>query len=235
METTRNISNLTATNDLEKIFLLNTDRPIHKWWHYFEIYHQYFEKFRNKPITILEIGVQHGGSIRMWKEYFGKDAKVVGIDIDSQCKELEEPGIDVRIGSQDDPIFLQSIIDEYDKFDIIIDDGGHYMNQQIISLDILYPFVSDNGIYLCEDIQTSYWPQYDGGLNKPGTFIEYCKSLIDNINYQYWSTIEVNNYSLYTWSIHFYDGIVVFEKRQRTPSLCILTGGEANPNIHIRN
>lgn len=215
---------LKASNDLEKYFLENEGRVIDKWWHYFEIYEDHFSKFRNKDVKILEIGVQNGGSTRMWKNYFGENALVVGIDIDERCKLLEEPGIEIRIGSQDDINFLNNIISEFGKFDVVIDDGGHFMHQQITSLNTLYPNMNEFGVYLCEDLHTSYWDIFNGGLNRKGTFMEYCKELIDKMNYQYCDEIQIDGYSKSIWSIHFYDSIVVFDKRTRVNSFHFTTG-----------
>ena len=74
---------------------------IHKWENYFAIYESYFDKFRKRNARVLEIGIQYGGSLKMWKEYFG-NAKIFGIDINPDCKNLEEQNIDIQIGSQND-------------------------------------------------------------------------------------------------------------------------------------
>ena len=80
-----------------------------KWTHYFPIYERHFSSLRNKSITFLEIGVNRGGSLRMWQRYFGPLARIIGIDINERCKEHEEPGIAVRIGDQGDEKFLQGV------------------------------------------------------------------------------------------------------------------------------
>jgi cephalosporin hydroxylase len=119
-------------NDLEKYFRLNDKRLIHKWNHYFEVYDRHFSKYRNKDIVILEIGVSHGGSLQMWKDYFGDKAKIYGIDINPQCKEFEEENIKIFIGSQSDRNFLREVKAQIPPIDILIDDGGHTMVQQIL-------------------------------------------------------------------------------------------------------
>src|SRR5687767_10929859 len=96
-------------NDLEKYFRQNNKRLIHKWGHYFDVYDRHFARFRGKEITILEIGVSQGGSLQMWKNYFGDKAKIYGIDINPHCKELEEENIKIFIGSQSDRKFLRKI------------------------------------------------------------------------------------------------------------------------------
>ena len=63
-------------NDLEKYFRQNDKRLIHKWAHYFDVYDRHFSKYRNKEIVVLEIGVSQGGSLQMWRNYFGTDAQI---------------------------------------------------------------------------------------------------------------------------------------------------------------
>src|SRR5258708_2020512 len=94
-------------------FQTNNGRPIHKWVHYFPIYEQHFGRFRNRTVTFLEIGVFKGGSLQLWKRYLGPFARIVGIDIDPACKALEEDQISICTGDQSDPVFLQSVIDQF--------------------------------------------------------------------------------------------------------------------------
>ena len=96
-------------NYLEHYFRHNEGRLIHKWAHYFEIYDRHFARFRGREITILEIGVSHGGSLQMWKSYFGDKAQIYGVDINPQCKELEENNIKIFVGSQSDRRFLGEV------------------------------------------------------------------------------------------------------------------------------
>jgi 23S rRNA U2552 (ribose-2'-O)-methylase RlmE/FtsJ len=209
-------------NELRNYFEQNEGRLINKFDHYFDVYERYFSKFRNKKITIVEIGVYQGGSLQMWRKYFGKEATIWGIDIDPRCKSLEDENTHILIGSQEDPLFLRSIIDKIGMIDILIDDGGHTQDQQIISFKELYQQVNpDGGIYLCEDVHTSYINVYGGGHKRNNTFIEYSKSLIDQLNAHYTeqSSIQVNEFTKTTNTIHFYDSIVVFERKiMATPS-----------------
>src|SRR5688572_18968779 len=80
-------------NPLAAYFFANPGRMIQKWHHYFDIYHRHFQSFRGKSPVVLEIGVFQGGSLQMWRDYFGPGAKIVGIDIDPRCMQFEEPGI----------------------------------------------------------------------------------------------------------------------------------------------
>ena len=190
---------------------------IHKWIHYFDIYEKHFSPFLGKKIKILEIGVWQGGSLKMWKEYFGKDAQIIGVDRDPQCKKFEEEQIRIYAGDQADVQFLQTLIKSEAPFDIIIDDGGHNMHQQITSFKELYRSLNNGGIYLCEDTHTSYMRDYSGGYKKSDTFIEYTKTLIDRLMGFWIDLPEFKNdeFTRNTNAIHIYDSIVIFEKQYR--------------------
>lgn len=206
-------------NDLEHFFFLENHKLLDKWLHYFEAYERFFSKYRGKDISILEIGVYKGGSLQMWKYYFqgrGNSVKVYGIDIDGGCKSLEEENTEIFIGSQDDREFLRDVKKKAGKVDIIIDDGGHYMDQQIIAFEELFNMVKEDGVYLCEDLHTSYMEAYGGAYKGNNTFIEYSKGLIDDIHAQYSETEELsrNKYSEQIKSITYYDSMVFIEKKK---------------------
>jgi len=196
--------------DLEKYFRNNKGRVIHKWLHYFEIYDRHFSRFRNKEIVLLEIGVSKGGSLQMWKDYFGGKAKIYGIDIDQRCKAFEEENIEIFIGSQSDRTFLNEVKSKIPKVDILIDDGGHTFEQQITSYEELFGHIKGDGVYLCEDLHTSYWDNFNGGIKREGTFIEYSKNFIDNINGYH--SGKVSDFTKTVKSIHYYDSVLVVEK-----------------------
>jgi GT2 family glycosyltransferase/glycosyltransferase involved in cell wall biosynthesis len=207
-----------ANNDLRRYFENNPGRLLHKWLHYFEIYDHHFQRYRSKPVSILEIGVFHGGSIQLWKDYFGPQAKIYGVDIDPRCKQFEEENVQIIVGDQGDRAFLRQLKHEIPRPDILIDDGGHLMHQQIATFEELYPFVAEDGIYLCEDLHTSYWPDWGGGLRKPSTFIEYSKRLIDSLHGFHSKAIDRDSPSSITrsaHSLHFYDSVLVIEKQAR--------------------
>jgi cephalosporin hydroxylase len=204
-------------NDLERYFHQNTGPRIYKWLHYFEIYEQHLERFRNQPVHVLEIGVGHGGSLRMWRDYFGSGATIHGVDINPHCKQLEDTNIRIYIGSQEDRRFLSDLRAYIPHLDIVIDDGGHRMQQQIIAFEELYPHVAENGVYVVEDVHTSYWRRYGGGYRNANTFIEYSKRFIDYLNawHSKEEALKVSEFTRTTFSLHFYDSLIVFEKRQR--------------------
>ena len=214
-EALKNAYRLFGQGDLMKFWLFEEHRCIDKWGHYFAVYEKWFSPYRGKDIVFVEIGVQNGGSAQMWKNYFGKDAKIIGIDINPKCKELEEEQISIEIDSQEDPNFWAAFKDKYPRVDILLDDGGHTMNQQIVTFREMFPHIKDGGLYMCEDCHTSYWEEYGGGLRNPASFIEFTKNLIDEIN-AFWSreSLKPTYNTMNMGGIHFYDSIVVVEKKR---------------------
>jgi hypothetical protein len=200
--------------ELEQYFKQNNKRLIFKWQHYFDIYERHFARFKNKEVVILEIGVSQGGSLQMWKDYFGSKCKIYGVDIDPRCKQFEEENIEIFIGSQSDKNFLRKIKSSIPQIDILIDDGGHTMKQQIVTYEEMYSHVKENGVYLCEDCHTSYWGSYGGGYKRKNSFIEYSKNWIDYLNAYHSRTnrLQVNELTTTAKSVHYYDSIVVIEK-----------------------
>jgi hypothetical protein len=215
-------------SQLREYFDNNTNgNCITKWHHYFEIYEFWFSKYRNNPVVILEIGVFQGGSLKMWNEYFGENCKIYGIDINPECKKFESENIKIFIGSQSDKDFLNHVKSQIPKVDILIDDGGHMMDQQIISFETLYEHVKPNGYYLCEDIHTSYWKVFHGGYKRTGSFIEYSKGLIDKLNawhIENSTSISVDEFTKSTFALHFYDSILVIEKKPIDPPISEMKG-----------
>jgi len=224
-------------NDLETYFTENTGRLIHKWKHYFEIYDRHFSRFRRTDVHVVEFGVSHGGSLQMWKTYFGPKSKVFGVDINPHCRQLEDEGYEIFIGDQEDRRFLRSLAERIPRIDILIDDGGHTMKQQINTFKELFPRIDDHGVYLCEDLHTSYLPQYGGGYGRRGSFIEYSKSFIDQINAWHSTqkgSLTVTEFTESVHSLHYYSSILVIEKRPMEKPLDLRTGTAQVPKYHPR-
>jgi cephalosporin hydroxylase len=211
-------------NDLEKYYYTKSHRSVEKLAHYLEIYDRHFQKYRDTECVIVEVGVFKGGSLQMWKDYFGSKCKIIGVDIDESVKQFEEEQISIEIGSQSDREFWKRFKEKYPKVDIFIDDGGHTMEQQIITFEEMFSHISTEGIYLCEDLHTSYWERYGGGYKKPDTFIEYSKNFIDYINAWYSENklLQENEYTYSMQSLHYYDSVLVIEKRKMDRSFFAL-------------
>lgn len=145
--------------------------------HYFKAYEEQLVPYMSKPINVLEIGVQSGDALRMWMEYLPL-ATFTGIDIDPNCGKPCR----VVIGDQSNRDFLKEIVRDYGPFDIIMDDGGHTMEQQLTSFDELFPTLNKGGLYVIEDTHTSYWHEFGGSLGG-NTTVEFLKKEIDKMHY----------------------------------------------------
>jgi hypothetical protein len=146
---------------------------------YVPFYEWHLRSIRHRELMILEIGVLNGASLRVWQAYFPKST-VLGIDINP--KEIKGSRIHFRRGSQDDPVFLSEVADEFGPFDIVIDDGSHIGRHIIVSFDCLFPHVVPGGWYVIEDIGTAYWREYEGGpVGMEGTAVTMVKGLADSV------------------------------------------------------
>ncbi len=189
---------------------------------YTPIYSQHFAKYRSKKVKLLEIGVggyrdklNGGNSLRMWKKYF-KRAQIFSFDIYDK-KALEESRIKIFKGSQNDIHFLQFLVDTIGDLDIIIDDGSHINQDVITTFNFLFPRVNLGGIYVIEDVQTSYWPECGGNskeFDSDKTIVGYFKTLIDGLNHE---ELIINNYEPSYFdqnikSIHFYHNLIIINK-----------------------
>ena len=181
---------------------------------FIEIYQKYLNDFRNKEINFLEIGIDKGDSLRIWRDFFPK-ANICGLDIEK--KDFKIDGVDFFIGDQSDKIFLSKLVNKYKNFDIIIDDGSHLSNHIITSFNFLFPFLNNDGLYIVEDLQTSYIPRYGGSrvrLNKKNTSMNFFKRLSDSINYEHFDRpfFKKNNFDGKIKSIYFYQNITLIRK-----------------------
>ncbi|WP_075995605.1 class I SAM-dependent methyltransferase [Salaquimonas pukyongi] len=134
---------------------------------YLDIYEEYLERYRNLQINILEIGVFNGNSVSMWKEYF-PHANIIGVDYDPRCTEYEESRIKIVIGNASDEKMLIDIVEENGAPTVVVDDGSHRWDHQILAMKTLLPRMAKGGTYICEDIDTSFEGQlaqapFDGG------------------------------------------------------------------------
>jgi len=210
---------------LHKYFLNNSSKLLHKWNHYFDIYERHLSRFRGKNLVMLEIGVFGGGSLDMWRTYLGTEAKIIGIDINPECKQYESDGIEIFIGSQDDSTLIDKILKKYPNISIVLDDGSHVMQHMNASFELLYHHLDPNGVYIVEDTHSCYWPEYQGGLRQENSFIENVKNKIDELNAVHTrSAVAVSKFTKSTDSICIYDSIVVFEKRPQGIRQAPITG-----------
>ena len=197
---------------IEDIFFANRGRAVCKWIDYLPVYDRHLSPYRGTDVKLLEIGVNRGGSLQMWREYLGANAVVYGIDIDPECVRFVDPPNEIRIGSQDDPEFLASVISDMGSPDVILDDGSHRAQHQIASFNCLWPKLNLGGLYMIEDTHTAYWRRYGGGYRRPRTAIGLAKNLIDDMHGWWHNEKQAYVSKEEIRSISIYESIFVIEK-----------------------
>jgi hypothetical protein len=207
-------------NDLTRLAVhFETD----KWGdhRYTPHYQRHLEHLREKPINVLEIGIggykrtnRGGASLRMWKHFF-PHGQIYGLDINDKSF-VEEPRIRAFQGDQSDPELLSAIVSEIGRLDVVIDDGSHNPKHVIASFQTLFPLLADDGLYVIEDIQTSYWPEWGGreDINSPDTSMAMVKRLVDGLNYEEFvvDPYQPSYTDRHVVAIHCYHNLVFIEK-----------------------
>ena len=189
---------------------------VHKWHHYIPLYDRYLSE-RRGSVRFLEIGVSKGGSLEMWRRYLGHSAVIFGIDIDLACTKYDGLSGSVRIGSQSDPTFLRSVVQEMGGVDVILDDGSHRMADINKSLSALFPMLNEGGLYIIEDLHTAYWKSHGGGGRK--SFFRNLVKIFDDMHRWYhFKAIKTPGVGDAVVAVHVHDSFVVLEKgRQYRP------------------
>jgi hypothetical protein len=177
-----------------------------KHTNYFEIYDQIFKNFINKKIVFVEVGVSNGGSLFMWRDYLGLEARIIGIDFNPTARKWEKYGFDIFIGNQSDPEFWKSFYEKVGSIDILVDDGGHTNEQQIQTIDNSYKFINNGGVIVVEDVHASYLKEF--GNPSSYSFINFCFSIVNKINNRSLGKNYINNYQNRIHKIDFYESLV---------------------------
>ena len=157
-----------------------------KFAHYLPIYEELFSRLGCGSVELLEVGIQHGGSYRLWSNFFGKELlNWTGLDIDPRCEALNEI-LDqtqgkVLVGSQSDPGFLSEVINERGPFDVVIDDGSHRSDDIIAAFKVLSAAVKPGGFYVVEDVHACYWDGFRGDGDFANA-VSYFQELVHSLN-----------------------------------------------------
>jgi hypothetical protein len=189
--------------------------------HYTGHYERHLGQLRDSAFNLLEIGIggyrrdgRGGASLRMWNEYFQK-AQIVGLDIVDKSF-VDWGRISTIRGNQVDVELLARASSEHGPFSVIIDDGSHRPEHIRESFAVLFPLLADDGIYVIEDVQTSYWPQFGGKVDRkdPSTTMALVKDLIDGLNYEEFLDLDYEPTLTDTQvvSVHCYHNLVFIQK-----------------------
>ena len=174
---------------------------------YFEVYDELFKEFRGKPITFVEVGVLGGGSLFMWREYFGPLARIIGVDINPAAKKWEKHGFEIYIGNQSDPSFWEEMVVRIGHADILLDDGGHTYSQQIATTIGAIPLVRPIGLVVVEDTHTSYM----GGFGyRRRSFTVWTQKQLKRLDNRFSAFKAAGNFSPDVWRVSFFESFVAF-------------------------
>ena len=222
-----------AQTDIYRGFVGSPHRTI-KHTSYFEAYERHLSRFRGRPITLVEVGVLEGGSLFMWRDYLGPDARIVGVEMNPDAERWREDGFDVFIGDQADASFWARVFDEIGDIDVLIDDGGHANDHQIMTVACALPHVRDGGLILVEDTHASYMPSF--GNPGPHSFKNFAYAVCDQIDGRS-SALNGKDgansaYARSIASVSFHESIVVFEvDRTRATASRTIDNGRASRNV----
>ena len=177
-----------SSSSLKQLYQDHKGKVSDKWTSYIEKYEELFRPYRDKEVSLLEIGVQNGGSLEIYAKYFQQAKALIGCDISELCGtlEYEDSCISIIVGDANSEESEQEILDILPTFDIIIDDGSHHSKDIVSSFSKYFKHLKLNGKYIVEDLHCSYWEHFDGGLFKPTSSNSFFKLLSDIVNHEHW-------------------------------------------------
>ena len=229
---------LSMKNSLLDVYKNHVGKVSHKWDGYIDIYEILFEKIRYKPLRILEIGVQNGGSLEIWSKYFPNCEVIVGCDVHPKVENLvfADPRIKIVLGDANKDAVISQITSLASGFDLIIDDGSHISKDIVATFLKYFKHLSNDGLYVIEDLHASYWSNWGGGLAHPLSSISFLKRLVDILHKERWGVNKSYGWLLDLFSINhqvpldgapfeqihslkFYNSICVVEKKDASSNI----------------
>lgn len=219
---------------LVELYAEHVGKSTVKWESYLHVYEQILSPYRDKPIRLLEIGVQNGGSLEIWAKYFTRHVHIIGCDINPACHKLKyfDSRTHVLVGDANAPATQEAVRNICPHFDLIIEDGSHRSSDIIKTFCHYLGDLQEGGLFMIEDLHCSYWDEYEGGIHYPYSSMNFFKKLVDIVNYQHWGIptdpmviladfvkmydLQLNQDAfLSIESISFYDSMCVIKKSKR--------------------
>ncbi|MBU6529101.1 class I SAM-dependent methyltransferase (plasmid) [Methylocystis sp. MJC1] len=231
---------------LEDLFLGSESKYADKWENYFQIYERELKRFSESgdPVSLLEIGVQNGGSLELWARYLPSGSTITGVDISPAVSSLvfQDDRIDVIVADATKYEILERELGDR-LFDVIIDDGSHISSDIISTFSILFDRLKPGGVYIIEDLHCSYVPEFEGGYRREGSAIEWLKQLVDVVNCDHILPSEVATQVLWSYrhlsrsvaSVSFYNSVCVIEKfkTEKDRPFCRLIAGSTGEVVPL--
>ena len=177
-----------ARSTLAALYSRHQGKLSDKWSIYISIYERLFSELDGQSLRVLEIGIQNGGSLEIWGEFFPSARRIVGCDINEACRQLTygDPRISVVVGDANTDEVEEAIAAHSPEYDLIIDDGSHRSGDIIRTFARYFPRLEDDGLFVVEDLHCSYWAEFEGGLFDPASSMAFFKRLADVINHEHW-------------------------------------------------
>ena len=223
---------------LQNLYDAHTGKLSDKWSIYLSVYERVLSDYKNLPISLLEIGVQNGGSLEIWSKYFPQATHIIGCDINPKCADLrfDDPRIRLVVGDVNDESTKHNLLDISPSFDIIIDDGSHTSSDIIRTFALYFDRLNDGGIYIAEDLHCSYWQEFGGGLYHPYSSLNFFKHLVDVLNYKHWGIDIPRNAVLESFYRHYDEthqalGLAHIHSIEFMDSMCVITKRVPNQNM----
>ncbi len=176
---------------LEQLYAQHHGKVSDKWASYLSLYEREFERQRESVQTVLEVGVQNGGSLEVWANFFRHADLIVGCDINPKCGELtyDDPRIRVVVGDATKPATRSKILDISAQFDIVIEDGSHIPREVIATFLQLWPHVKPGGVFIAEDLHCDYFATHEGGITRRDIANRFFAELVHVINFEHWRDV----------------------------------------------
>lgn len=181
-----------------------------KYDSYFPAYEALLQKYVDRYVTIVEVGIFNGGSLFMWRKFFGPKARIIGIDLNPDAREWEKHGFEIYIGDQSSDTFWAELFQKIGKVDVVIDDGGHTNRQQIVTSHYAIQNINDGGLLIVEDVHTNYFREF--GNPSRYSFVNFAHRIVDGVNSRAYSLRRTyGQYSSRVYSVSFFESMVAFQ------------------------
>lgn len=173
---------------LAQLYAQHHGKVTDKWASYLSLYEREFERRRDSVKSLLEVGVQNGGSLEIWGSYFSQAELIVGCDINPKCGELayDDPRIRVVVGDATQPETKAKILEIASQFDVVIEDGSHIPREVIATFLQLWPHVKPGGVFIAEDLHCDYFATHEGGIKRRDIANRFFAELVHVINFEHW-------------------------------------------------
>ena len=223
-----------SKKSLPQLYREHTGKVSHRWSLYLDVYDAAFAPWRELPVTVVEVGVQNGGSLELWGQYFKAARAIIGCDVDERCGALrfDDPRLTVIVGPINAESTAREIVARAEAIDIFIDDGSHVSTDIVAAFCNYFPRMRPGGMYVAEDLHCAYHPDWQGGLSRPNA-MGFFKLLVDGMHQDYWqepaelralaapflppgAAVDVSRLAADAASIAFYDSMCFVRKRPAT-------------------